>query len=74
MQLREPDRAELLDLGRTTIRLWHWGDPTKPHVLLVHGGWDHGRMWDGIAPLIAELGFHTVAWDVSCAGTPTRAG
>jgi pimeloyl-ACP methyl ester carboxylesterase len=72
LQLREPDRAELLDLGRTTIRLWHWGDPNRPPVLLVHGGWDHGRMWDGIAPRIAALGHHAVAIDVRGHGDSGR--
>ena len=72
MQLPEPDRAELLDLGRTTIRLWQWGDPTQPPVLLVHGGWDHGRMWDGIAPRIAALGYHAVAIDVRGHGDSGR--
>jgi pimeloyl-ACP methyl ester carboxylesterase len=61
--VREPDRAVLADLGRTTIRLWQWGDPADPPVLLLHGGWDHGRMWDGIAPDIAALGYHVVADD-----------
>lgn len=72
MELPEPDRAELLDLGRTVLRLWHWGDPTQPPVLLVHGGWDHGRMWDGIAPRIAALGYHAVAIDIRGHGDSGR--
>jgi pimeloyl-ACP methyl ester carboxylesterase len=72
LQPPEPDRAELLDLGRTTIRLWHWGDAGKPPVLLVHGGWDHGRMWDGVAPRIAGLGYHAVAIDVRGHGDSGR--
>jgi pimeloyl-ACP methyl ester carboxylesterase len=72
LELPEPDRAELVDLGRTIIRLWHWGDPAQPPVLLVHGGWDHGRMWDGIAPRIATLGYHAVAIDVRGHGDSGR--
>jgi pimeloyl-ACP methyl ester carboxylesterase len=68
----EPDRATLLDLGRTTLRLWEWGDPDAPPVLLVHGGWDHGRMWDGIAPRIAALGYHAVAIDLRGHGDSAR--
>ncbi len=64
LELREPDRAELVDLGRSTWRLWCWGDPTDPPVLLLHGGFDHGRMFDGIAPEIAALGHHVVAVDL----------
>src|SRR2546427_8620069 len=43
LDLREPDRAAFVDLGRTTLRIWDWGDAAAPPVLLVHGGWDHGR-------------------------------
>lgn len=64
MDLREPDRAELVDLGRTTLRLWCWGDPTAPPVLLLHGAYDHGRMFDGLAPRMAALGYHAVAVDL----------
>lgn len=32
-----------------------WGDRTKPPIVLVHGGKDHGRMWDWtVAALIDE--------------------
>jgi pimeloyl-ACP methyl ester carboxylesterase len=30
----------------------------------LHGGFDHGRMFDGIAPRLAELGLHVVAPDL----------
>lgn len=72
LDLREPDRAVLADLGRTTIRLWEWGDPDGPAVVLVHGGWDHGRMWDGFAPLLADAGYHAVALDVRGHGDSGR--
>ena len=62
LDLPQPDRAGLADLGRTTIRTWEWGNAANPSVLLVHGGWDHGRMWDGLAPRIAnDLQRHAVA-------------
>jgi pimeloyl-ACP methyl ester carboxylesterase len=72
LDLPEPDRATFVDLGRTTIRLWEWGDPADPPVLMVHGGWDHGRMWDGLAPRIAALGKHAVAMDVRGHGDSGR--
>jgi pimeloyl-ACP methyl ester carboxylesterase len=72
LQIPEPDRAELLDVGRTTIRLWEWGDPDLAPVLFVHGGWDHGRMWDGIAPRVAALGHHAVALDLRGHGDSGR--
>jgi pimeloyl-ACP methyl ester carboxylesterase len=70
--LPEPDRAAFADLGRTRIRLWQWGDPADPPVLLLHGGWDHGRMWDGIAPRLAALGYHVNAWDARGHGDSGR--
>jgi pimeloyl-ACP methyl ester carboxylesterase len=72
LDLREPDRATFADLGRTRIRLWEWGDPAHKPVLLVHGGWDHGRMWDGFAPLVASLDRHVVAVDVRGHGDSDR--
>jgi pimeloyl-ACP methyl ester carboxylesterase len=72
LDLPEPDRATFADLGRTTLRLWEWGDPADPPVLMVHGGWDHGRMWDGVAPRIASLGRHAVALDVRGHGDSGR--
>ena len=58
MGIPEPERAELVDLGRTTLRTWGWGDVDDPLVLCLHGAYDHGRMFDGIAPRVAELGYH----------------
>jgi pimeloyl-ACP methyl ester carboxylesterase len=61
--IAEPERAELVDIGRTTLQTWGWGDPSDPLVLCLHGAYDHGRMFDGLAPRIAELGYHVVAVD-----------
>jgi pimeloyl-ACP methyl ester carboxylesterase len=63
LDLREPDRAEFVDLNRTRLRVWSWGDVDAPAVVCAHGGWDHGRMWDDFAPRVAALGFHVVAYD-----------
>src|SRR2546423_2037530 len=62
----------MADLGRITLRLWEWGDPSRPTVLLAHGFFDHGRMFDGIAPRIAELGYHAVAVDLRGHGDSGR--
>jgi pimeloyl-ACP methyl ester carboxylesterase len=64
VEIREPDRAELVELNRTQLRLWCWGDPGAPAVLLVHGAYDHGRMFDELAPRVAALGYHAVAVDL----------
>jgi pimeloyl-ACP methyl ester carboxylesterase len=64
LDLLAPDRAGFLEAGRSRMRLWEWGQPSAPPVVLVHGGWDHGRMFDGIAPEIAAMGRHVVAVDL----------
>jgi pimeloyl-ACP methyl ester carboxylesterase len=63
MKLDVPDRAEMMAVNRTELRLWCWGDPSAPPVLLLHGAYDHGRMFDEIAPRIAALGYHAIAID-----------
>ena len=61
--LRDPDRTELVAVNRTELRLWCWGDPTLAPVLLLHGAYDHGRMFDDLAPRVAALGYHAIALD-----------
>ena len=63
MDIPEPERASLVELDRTTLRTWGWGSVDDPLVLCVHGAYDHGRMFDGIAPRLADLGYHVVAID-----------
>ena len=60
----EPARADIVELNRTRLRTWEWGELDDPGVLLVHGAHDHGRMWDGFAPRIAALGYRVVALDI----------
>lgn len=31
-----------------------WGDPTKPAIILQHGGKDHGRSWDYVISALVE--------------------
>ena len=56
-----PDRGRIVHLNRTTLRLWEWGDPADPPIICAHGAHDHGRMWDGFAPLLAGAGILGVA-------------
>ena len=32
---------------RLKLQFWDWGTNGKPALLLVHGGLDHARSWDG---------------------------
>src|SRR5262249_26887615 len=61
--LRQPDRSALVAVNRTELRLWCWGDETAAPVLLLHGAYDHGRLFDDLAPRVAALGYHAVALD-----------
>ena len=67
-----PDRATFIEVNRTRLRAWCWGDPAAPPVVLVHGAYDHGRTWDDFAPRLVELGFHAVAIDVRGHGDSGR--
>jgi pimeloyl-ACP methyl ester carboxylesterase len=68
----EPDRSGFVELNRTRLRVWDWGDPAAPPVICVHGAYDHGRMWDGLAPELAALGYRVVAPDLRGHGDSGR--
>jgi pimeloyl-ACP methyl ester carboxylesterase len=70
--LRQPDRSSFVELNRTRLRLWDWGDPSAPPVICLHGAYDHGRMWDGLAPELAALGYRVVAPDLRGHGDSGR--
>jgi pimeloyl-ACP methyl ester carboxylesterase len=46
------------------LRTWGWGSVDDPVVLCLHGAYDHGRMFDVLAPRVAALGYHVVAIDL----------
>lgn len=72
MSLVDPERALFIDVNRTTLRVWQWGDASRPVVLFLHGGFDHGRMYDELAPRVAALGYHAVAVDARGHGDSGR--
>ncbi|HZT68051.1 MAG TPA: alpha/beta hydrolase [Acidimicrobiales bacterium] len=72
MQLAEPDRAGFVEVNRTRLRVWEWGDPADPPVICAHGAHDHGRMWDDFAPRLARLGYRVVAPDLRGHGDSGR--
>ena len=60
-------------MNRTRLRVWEWGDEDAPPVICVHGAHDHGRMWDGLAPRLADdLGYRVVAPDLRGHGDSGR--
>jgi pimeloyl-ACP methyl ester carboxylesterase len=74
VDLPEPHRTRIVELNRTSLRLWEWGEPGRPAVVCVHGAHDHGRMWDEIAPALAAHGLHVVAPDLRGHGDSGRIG
>lgn len=70
--LAEPDRARFVDLGGARLRAWEWGDQADPVVLCLHGAYDHGRMFDALAPRVADLGYNVVALDLRGHGDSER--
>ena len=67
-----PDRADLVSLNGTELRLWEWGDPSAPVVLCIHGAFDHGRMFDALAPRLVAAGYRVVAPDLRGHGDSGR--
>lgn len=53
----------MVAINGTELCLWEWGDPQARPVLCAHGAFDHGRMWDELAPQVAALGYRVVAVD-----------
>lgn len=70
--LPEPHRATFVEVNRTRLRIWEWGDEADPVVFCLHGGFDHGRMYDGLAPEVAALGYHVRVLDLRAHGDSGR--
>jgi pimeloyl-ACP methyl ester carboxylesterase len=48
---------------RLRLHCVDWGDPTRPPLLLVHGGRDHCRNWDWVAGALRDE-WHVIAPDL----------
>lgn len=58
-----PARSYDLEVGGLRLRVHEWGDPDAPPMLLMHGGFDFARTFDGFAPRLAAGGWRVVSWD-----------
>jgi len=48
---------------RTRLHYLDWGNPSAPPLILLHGGFDHGRSWDRTARALAA-DYHVVVPDL----------
>ncbi|MET0249539.1 MAG: alpha/beta hydrolase [Sphingobium sp.] len=48
---------------RTRLHYLDWGNPSAPPLILVHGGFDHGRSWDWTARALAA-DYHVIVPDL----------
>lgn len=69
---RAPDRSDLRPINHTTLRVWEWGDEHNDTIICAHGAFDHGRMFDDLAPRLADDGWHVVAYDARGHGDSGR--
>ena len=56
---------------RLKLHYVDWGNPEKPLMVLVHGGRDHARNWDQVAPHFRP---RITLSRPTCAGTGIRSG
>ncbi len=53
-------RIEIRNLNGNQFVIRHWGDASKPKLLMLHGFPEFGDAWEDLAPLVANL-FHCIA-------------
>ena len=66
-----PLQRRSLTVDDCTLNYFVWGDPTKPPVVLVHGGAAHAMWWSALAPQLA-LHYYVVVPDLSGHGDSGR--
>src|SRR5688572_17202095 len=62
--LNAPREERRVDVQGCSIHYLRWGDPSKPGLVLVHGGAAHAHWWAFLAPMLTR-GYHVVALDLS---------
>jgi pimeloyl-ACP methyl ester carboxylesterase len=58
-----PDRTRFVRSLGLKIHLHEWGDPAAPPIVCTHGFADHGRVYDLLAPILADAGHRVIAMD-----------
>ncbi len=55
-------RLETRDLNGKSFTIRHWGDPSLPKILMLHGFPEFSGAWDDLAPMLADR-YHCIAPD-----------
>ncbi len=61
--MADEPRQRFVESQRIRISYWDWGNESAPALVLVHGGRDHARSWDGLAAAFRDE-YHVVAPDL----------
>jgi pimeloyl-ACP methyl ester carboxylesterase len=69
--LATPFQDHFVEVDGCPIHYLAWGDPTRPGVVLIHGGSAHAHWWSFIAPLLIPQ-YYAVALDLSGHGDSGR--
>ncbi|HEY8209824.1 MAG TPA: alpha/beta hydrolase [Myxococcaceae bacterium] len=69
--LRAPRESREVEVEGCPIHYLRWGDPSRPGLVLVHGGGAHAEWWSFLAPLLTR-GYHVAALDLSGFGDSGR--
>ena len=62
--VRTPVTSRVVESDGCPIHYLSWGDPTRPGIVLVHGGAAHAHWWSFLAPFLLP-DHHVVALDLS---------
>ena len=60
-------------LGRLSVHYLAWGQPSRPPLILLHGGAAHAHWWDHIAPVLSQR-YRVLAPDLRGHGDTDWAG
>ena len=53
-----------LERNQCTLHYWTAGHEDAPLVVLTHGAYIDHHEWDATLPLLVEVGFHVLTWDM----------
>ena len=65
--MRVPRKQRDVDVEGSPVRVYEWGNPDRPGVVLAHGFMAHAHCLAFLAPLLCDR-FHVVAYDLSGMG------